>query len=76
MENGEKSILAAFLSFLIPGLGEIYVGKLSMGIRLIILAFIFSTATILFSLFAGILYIIIWLYAIYDSYNSAQSLEK
>jgi TM2 domain-containing membrane protein YozV len=72
----KNPILAAFLSFLIPGLGEIYAGKISVGIGLIILAFILSTATIVFSLFAGILYIIIWLYAIYDSYNTAQSLEK
>ena len=70
----KNPILAAFLSFLIPGLGEIYVGKISMGILLIILSFILSTATIVFSIFAGILYIIIWLYAIYDSYNSAESL--
>jgi TM2 domain-containing membrane protein YozV len=72
----KNPILAAFLSFLMPGLGEIYAGKISVGIGLIILAFILSTATIVFSLFAGILYIIIWLYAIYDSYNTAQSLEK
>jgi|GEM_PF-2946534 len=51
----KNPILAAFLSFLIPGLGKIYVGKISVGIGLIILAFIVSTATIVFSLFAGIL---------------------
>lgn len=67
----KNPFLAAFLSFLIPGLGQIYTGKIMMGIILIIAALILSTATTLFTIFAGILYIILWLYAIYDAYVTA-----
>ena len=67
----KNPLLAAFLSFLIPGLGEIYVGKVMMGILLIIISFILSTAAIVLTLLAAILYIIVWLYAIYDSYTTA-----
>ncbi|MGZ7116673.1 MAG: hypothetical protein ACXVHS_04380 [Methanobacterium sp.] len=64
----KNPFLAAFLSFLIPGLGQIYTGKIMIGIVFIVLALILSTATTLLTIFAGILYIILWLYAIYDAY--------
>ena len=66
--------LAAFLSFLLPGMGQIYDGKILFGIGLIVLSFIISTLTILISIFGIILYIIIWLYAIYDAYITAKTL--
>jgi len=42
----KNPILAAFLSFLLPGMGQIYVGKILFGLFLILLAFIISTLTI------------------------------
>ncbi|NYB25822.1 MAG: hypothetical protein HVN34_00590 [Methanobacteriaceae archaeon] len=69
----KNPILAAFLSFLLPGLGQIYVGKTLFGLGLIVLTFIISTLAIfLISFFGIIIYIIVWLYAIYDAYMSAQ----
>jgi len=68
----KNPFLAAFLSFLIPCLGQIYTGKIMMGIVLIIVAFILSAAATLLTIFAGILYIIVWLYAIYDAYITAK----
>ena len=65
--------LAAFLSFLLPGLGQIYTGKIMMGIMLVIIAVILSTITTIFTIFTGILYIIVWLYAIYDAYMTAKA---
>lgn len=65
-------ILAAFLSFLLPGLGQIYAGKLAWGIMLIILAFIISSTAIYLTVFAAILYVILWLYAIYDAYTTVK----
>jgi TM2 domain-containing membrane protein YozV len=53
----KNPFLAAFLSFLIPGLGQIYDGKIMMGVILVIVALILSTATTLLTIFAGILYI-------------------
>ena len=72
----KNPILAAFLSFLLPGMGQIYVGKILFGLLLILLSFIISTLTIfLISIFGIILYVIIWLYAIYDAYTSAQATD-
>lgn len=69
----KNPILAAFLSFLLPGMGQIYVGKILFGLLLILLAFVISTLTIfLISIIGIILYMILWLYAIYDAYTSAQ----
>jgi TM2 domain-containing membrane protein YozV len=73
MNMAKNPFLAAFLSFLIPGLGQIYTGKIMMGIVLIITALILSTATTFLTIFAGILYIILWLYAIYDAYVTAKA---
>jgi TM2 domain-containing membrane protein YozV len=69
----KNPFLSAFLSFLIPGLGQIYTGKIMRGIVLIIAALILSTATTLLTIFAGILYIVLWLYAIYDAYITAKA---
>jgi len=74
----KNPILAAFLSFLLPGMGQIYVGKILFGLFLILLAFIISTLTIFLisiifiSIIGIILYVILWLYTIYDAYMSAQ----
>lgn len=71
----KNPILAAFLSFLLPGMGQIYAGKTLFGLGLIVLTFIVSTLTIIISLFGIILYVIIWLYAIYDAYTSVKTLK-
>lgn len=73
----KNPILAAFLSFLLPGLGQIYVGKILFGIGLIVLAFIVSSIATLITLYGGvIIYIIVWLYAIYDAYTTAQASQS
>jgi TM2 domain-containing membrane protein YozV len=69
----KNPVLAAFLSFLLPGMGQIYVGKILFGISLIVLSFLISTLTIAISIFGIILYVIIWLYAIYDAYLTAKN---
>jgi TM2 domain-containing membrane protein YozV len=69
----KNPVLAAFLSFLVPGMGQIYAGKILFGIGLIILSFIISTLTILLTIFGIILYVIIWLYAIYDAYATVKN---
>lgn len=71
----KNAILAAILSFILPGLGEIYVGKLMIGIILVIIALIATAAIFMVSSYAWILYIIVWIYAIYDSYTSAKAVE-
>ena len=65
VQNKKEVVLAAILSFIIPGLGQIYVGNVKKGIIYIILAVV--------------LYIIFWplgflfaIYAIYDAYKMAE----
>lgn len=69
----KNPILAAILSFLIPGLGEIYVGKMLIGVVLVIVSLALTAAIYMVTSYAWIAYIIVWLYAIYDSYTSAKA---
>ena len=71
---GEKNPgLAAVLSFLIIGLGQIYNGQIGKGIGLIVGMVI---SAFLFVLLIGIpIYIILWLYSIYDAYNTAKKIN-
>ena len=71
----KNPVLAAFLSFLLPGMGQIYNGKILFGLGLIILSFFISTLTIAISIFGIILYVIVWLYAIYDAYIGAKTMS-
>ncbi len=62
---GEKSaFIAAILSFLLAGVGEIYVGKMRRGIVILLAALLLSWTMI------G--YPIIWLLSIYDAYKLAK----
>ena len=73
--NNEKNVaLAAILSFLIIGLGQIYLGLTKKGIILLVLAFISGILTII--VIGWILWFIIWIYAIYDGYNSANKINS
>ncbi len=65
--------LAAILSFLIPGLGQIYNGEIGKGLIIIVVQVInFLLATIIIGIFTG-LAVFIW--AIYDAYVVAQRLN-
>lgn len=70
MVEHKSSGLAAILSFLIPGLGQIYNGEITKGILFIVLALVFA---VLILFLIGIpLYVILWIYAIYDGYQGAE----
>jgi TM2 domain-containing membrane protein YozV len=56
-QKKKNSGLAAVASFLIPGLGQIYLGKIGKGIVILLLCWL----------------IIPWLYGIYDAYKSANN---
>lgn len=57
-------MLAAILSFILPGLGQVYVGQILKGILL----FIATAAGIMYLIFPGI---IIWIFVILDAYRIA-----
>lgn len=68
----EKSAgLALFLSFLIPGIGEMYVGRVKRGVALLLLA-ILSAAVLSWIIVGLITYPIIWIYSMVDSYKLAK----
>ena len=72
--NSNKSpALAAILSFLIIGLGQVYLGLTKKGIILFILAIVSGILTAIFIGF--ILWLLVWIYAIYDGYNSANKIN-
>ncbi len=66
--------LAAVLSFIIPGLGQIYNGEMGKGILFLILSFVFWG--LMFVLIGFILYPILWLYGIYDAYTTAKKINQ
>ena len=69
-----NAILAAVLSFFIPGLGQAVSGELVKGIIFFIVAIILSAivALVFRQWFAWIINFIYSLYAAYDSYQLAQ----
>jgi len=73
--NVDKSpILAAVLSFIIIGLGQVYLGLTKKGI---ILFFAAIVSGVLMSVIIGyVAWLIVWGYAIYDGYNSAEKINN
>ena len=64
-----SSLIAAVLSFFIPGLGQFYTGQLTKAIILFVAAVIFA---ILSTILIGIpFYIIVMIYSMVDAYNAA-----
>jgi TM2 domain-containing membrane protein YozV len=71
--NKKNPGLAAVLSFLIVGLGQIYNGQIGKGLLLLVAAII---SGVLWLIYIGIIFsIIIWIYAIYDAYNTAKRIN-
>ena len=68
-------ILALIISFFLPGIGTVYAGDIMKGIIIFIVAVILrALATIfLFGIVAYILYVIVWLYGMYDAYTTASA---
>ena len=69
-----NAILAAILSFFIPGLGQAIAGDVKKGIIFLIIAILIGLiASIVFrSFFAYIINLLFGLYAAYDAYQMAQ----
>ena len=72
--NAKNPGLAAVLSFVIVGLGQIYNGEIGKGILLIVL-YVISIALCL--VFIGYIFLpVIWIYGIYDAYKTAQKINE
>ncbi|MBN2367147.1 MAG: zinc-ribbon domain-containing protein [Calditrichaeota bacterium] len=65
--------IAAILSFLFTGLGQIYNGQIEKGILFIIIGIILAISMLI--LIGIILFPLFWLYNIYDAYTSAKQIN-
>jgi TM2 domain-containing membrane protein YozV len=65
--------LAAVLSFFVPGLGQVYNGQIAKGLFLVFLGFL---SFLLMAVVVGyLLYLPLWVYAIYDGYRMAERIN-
>ena len=74
VNSNKDPILAAILSFLIIGLGQIYLGLTKKGILLFVGAMISGVLMLL--IIGWLTWLVIWGYGIYDAYNSAQKMNS
>lgn len=65
-------ILALILSFFIPGLGQFYTGQFLKAVLLFVVAGVF--AFFWFTLIAIPLYLVVWIYSMYDAYTEAANM--
>jgi TM2 domain-containing membrane protein YozV len=65
-------IIAAILSFIIPGLGQIIAGETKKGIIFVVIAIILGVLSAV-SIFISIIYFIYAIYAAYDAYQLAKA---
>jgi TM2 domain-containing membrane protein YozV len=65
--------IAAVLSFLFVGLGQIYNGQIGKGILFVIIGVILVLS--MFVLIGFILFPLFWVYNIYDAYKTAQKIN-
>lgn len=64
-----NAILAAVLSFFIPGLGQAYAGDIKKGVIFFIIAVILAVASFFTGFLLSILSLIFAIYAAYDAYK-------
>ena len=64
-----NAILAAILSFLIPGVGQAYAGDMKKGAIFFVIAVIFIILAFLTGFLSSIVSLIFKIYAAYDAYK-------
>lgn len=72
--SDKSSFLAAVLSFFIIGLGQVYIGLTKKGIILFCAAIVAGILTLV--IIGFVLWFLIWVYAIYDAYNSCEKMNQ
>jgi len=65
--------IAVIASFFIPGLGQIYCGKILRGIGILIAAII--AACLIIVLIGFIIYPVLWIWNLYDAYTLAKKIN-
>lgn len=64
--------LAAVLSFLVPGLGQIYNGQVGKGLLILVFVVVLFALIVTSPVIAGGLAFLTWVLAIYDAYTQAE----
>lgn len=70
----KEPLLSLILSFLIPGLGQIYNGQATKGFLLIIAAIV--SVVLAYVCIGFLTYLIVWFYAMYDAYVIAERINR
>lgn len=88
MAKNKSPILAAVLSFLIPGFGQVYSGERRKGMGFFLVGTAFTTFEIFLIgnnyrgtelgpiIVAGISIILLWISIVYDAYKSAKEINS
>jgi hypothetical protein len=66
-------IVALIISFFLPGIGSVYAGKTMPGLLIFVVAVILAILYSMVFYWLIILYIIVWLYGMYDAYTTAKA---
>ena len=72
--NVPNPMLAVVISFFLPGIGSIYAGKTMMGAIIFIVALISWLAIYFVGTVAFILFVVAWLFGLYDAYSAAKTM--
>jgi TM2 domain-containing membrane protein YozV len=75
LHKTRNEVLALVLSALVPGLGQMYNGEITKGLMMIILAAVLGVLFAFFCLM-GVAYLFIWVYAMYDAYDTALFINR
>ncbi|MCS3923908.1 hypothetical protein [Methanosalsum natronophilum] len=70
----KEPAFAAVLSFLVTGLGQVYNGEIGKGLLLFFVQ-IFNIL-LMFILIGVFTYLAVWVYSIYDAYNTAENINN
>jgi len=68
-----NAILAAILSFLFPGIGQIYAGAMQKGIIFFVIFLILAALSLLVIWYIEIIWLLFAIYAAYDAYTLAKA---
>ncbi|MDO5861998.1 MAG: zinc-ribbon domain-containing protein [Thermoplasmata archaeon] len=75
MVNKKSDGLAVILSFIIPGLGQLYLGKIDRGLAMLVGGIALGLLS-LWLLFPAIAYIVVWIYSMYDAYQVSEEYNR
>lgn len=74
LSEKKTAIVSVILSFLFPGLGQLYNGQSTKGLYFIILSIV--SWVLILIIIGAVLYVLVWLWSIVDAYQSAEAINN